>query len=158
MSGRPLRIRFLMLMTSPGLDWHDMNSGTNFYPQYIIIQTKSLMTQHIYMFISTWHQYNYSYTVSVQFSSVAQSCPTLCDPTNRSTQASMSITNSRSSLKLTSYTVYISLIIFFSPKNSLKLLFIFYMILKVTFIYSYYKILAIFPTLYSTSLILSYTQ
>ena len=26
-----------------------------------------------------------SYTYSVQFSSVAQSCPTLCDPMNRST-------------------------------------------------------------------------
>ena len=35
-----------------------------------------------------------------QFSSVAQSCPTLCDPMNRS-QASLSITNSRSSLRLT---------------------------------------------------------
>ena len=39
---------------------------------------------------------------SVQFSSVAQSCPTLCDPMNRTRQASMSITNSRSSLRLTS--------------------------------------------------------
>ena len=39
----------------------------------------------------------------VQFSSVAQSCPTLRDPMNRSTQASLSITNSRSSLRLTSF-------------------------------------------------------
>ena len=39
---------------------------------------------------------------SVQFSSVAQSCPTLCDPINRSTPASLSITNSWSSLRLTS--------------------------------------------------------
>ena len=39
---------------------------------------------------------------SVQFSSVSQSCLTLCDPINRSCQASLSITNSRSSLKLTS--------------------------------------------------------
>ena len=38
---------------------------------------------------------------SVQFSSVAQSCPTLCDPMNRS-KACLSITNSLSSLKLTS--------------------------------------------------------
>ena len=37
---------------------------------------------------------------SVQFRSVAQSCPTLCNPMNRST--SLSITNSRSSLRLTS--------------------------------------------------------
>jgi len=33
---------------------------------------------------------------SVQFSSVAQSCPTLCDPMNHSTPGSLSITNSRS--------------------------------------------------------------
>ena len=33
---------------------------------------------------------------SVQFSSVAQSFPTVCDPMNRSTQASLSITNSQS--------------------------------------------------------------
>ena len=40
---------------------------------------------------------------SVQFSSVTQSCPTLCDPMNHTArQASLSITNSRSSLKLTS--------------------------------------------------------
>ena len=41
--------------------------------------------------------YNY-----VQFSSVAQSCPTLCDPMNRSTPGLLSITISRSSLRLTS--------------------------------------------------------
>ena len=35
-----------------------------------------------------------------QFSSVAQSCLTLCDPMNRSSQASPSVTNSRSSPKL----------------------------------------------------------
>ena len=39
---------------------------------------------------------------SVQFSSVAQLCPTLCDPMNRTRQASLSITNSRNSLRLTS--------------------------------------------------------
>ena len=38
---------------------------------------------------------------SVQFSSVAQSCLTLCNPMNRSTPASLSITISRSSLRLT---------------------------------------------------------
>ena len=41
----------------------------------------------------------------VQFSSVAQSCPTLCDPMNRwiaACQASLSITISQSSLRLTS--------------------------------------------------------
>ena len=37
-----------------------------------------------------------------QFSSIAQLCPTLCNPMNRSTQASLSITNSQSSLKLMS--------------------------------------------------------
>ena len=37
-----------------------------------------------------------------QFSSVAQSCPALFDPMNHSTPASLSITNSRSSLRLAS--------------------------------------------------------
>ena len=39
---------------------------------------------------------------SVQFSSVAQSCPTLCDPKIAACQASLSVTNSQSSLKLMS--------------------------------------------------------
>ena len=39
---------------------------------------------------------------SVQFSPVAQSCPTLCDPMNRSTPGLPVHTNSRSSLRLTS--------------------------------------------------------
>ena len=39
---------------------------------------------------------------SVQFNSVAQSCPTLCDPWTAAHQASLSITNSRSLLKLMS--------------------------------------------------------
>ena len=42
----------------------------------------------------------YSQMKSVQFSSVTQSCPTLCDPMNHSSQASLSITNSRSLLTL----------------------------------------------------------
>ena len=37
-----------------------------------------------------------------QFSSVAESCPTLCHPMNAVRQASLFITNSRSSLRLTS--------------------------------------------------------
>ena len=41
-------------------------------------------------------------TQSVQFSSVTQSCPTLCEPMNCRCQASLSITISRSSLKVTS--------------------------------------------------------
>ena len=39
---------------------------------------------------------------SVQFSSVTQSCPTPCDPMNRSTPGLPSITNSRSSVRLAS--------------------------------------------------------
>ena len=39
---------------------------------------------------------------SVQFSSITQSCPTLCDPMNCSTPGLPSITNSQSSPKLTS--------------------------------------------------------
>ena len=43
-----------------------------------------------------------TYETMVQFSSVAPSCPTLCDPMNRTCQASLSITNSQSLLKLMS--------------------------------------------------------
>ena len=42
----------------------------------------------------------YTLCLSVQVSSVAQSCPTLCDPMHCSSQASLSITNSRSLPKL----------------------------------------------------------
>ena len=42
------------------------------------------------------------FQISLQFSSVAQSCPTLSNPMNCSTPASLSITNSQSSLRLTS--------------------------------------------------------
>ena len=41
-----------------------------------------------------------SHFSSSQFSPVAQSCLTLCDPMNRSTPASQSVTNSQSLLKL----------------------------------------------------------
>ena len=37
-----------------------------------------------------------------QFSSVAQPCPTLCDPMSATCQAYLSITNCQSSLRLTS--------------------------------------------------------
>ena len=49
------------------------------------------------LYLVLWFKYP-----SVQFSSVAQSCLTLCDPMNHSTPASLSITNSQSSLRLTS--------------------------------------------------------
>ena len=49
--------------------------------------------------IAPWKK-SYDQPQSVQFSSVAQSCPTLCNPMNHSTPASLSITNSQSLLKL----------------------------------------------------------
>ena len=45
---------------------------------------------------------SYKRTSFKEFSSVTQSCPTLCDPMNRSTQASLSITNFWSPPKPTS--------------------------------------------------------
>ena len=41
-----------------------------------------------------WWSLEYMYIKLVQFSSVAQLCPTLCNPMNHSTPASLSITNS----------------------------------------------------------------
>ena len=43
-----------------------------------------------------------STSLIIQFSSVTQSCPTLCDPMNQARQASLSITNYRSLPKLMS--------------------------------------------------------
>ena len=49
-----------------------------------------------------WKQRETLFSVSVQFSSVAQLCLILCDPMNRSSQASLSITNSQSLFRLMS--------------------------------------------------------
>ena len=48
------------------------------------------------MFIEKFETSYANTPTSVQFSSFTQSCPTLCDPINCSSQASLSITNSRS--------------------------------------------------------------
>ena len=48
------------------------------------------------------HRHYFATKGLCQFSSVAQLCPTLPDPMNRSTPGFLSITNSRSSLRLTS--------------------------------------------------------
>ena len=56
---------------------------------------KSLLQHHSSKASILWRKKN-------QFRSVTQSCLTLCDPMNAARQASLSITNSRSSLRLTS--------------------------------------------------------
>ena len=61
----------LWYLYSPGSTWKlpaVMTAG-NYFRELISIQTKKL----------------FSYWIISQFSSVAQSCPTLCDPMNRST-------------------------------------------------------------------------
>ena len=58
-------------------------TGRYFFLIYLINQLNSKVSLH-------------------QFSSVTQSCPTLCDPMNCSTPDLLSITNSQSSLRLTS--------------------------------------------------------
>ena len=47
-------------------------------------------------------------SLNIRFSSVAQSCPTLCDPMNCSTPGLLSITNSQSSLRLMSIELVIA--------------------------------------------------
>ena len=61
---------------------------------------------------------------SVQFSSVTQSCPTLCNPLNCSMQASLSITNSRRLLKLMSIESVM-------PSNHLILLCLLFLLLLI---------------------------
>ena len=61
-----------------------------------------------YSYRNIWERFHYASSrkkksdYCVQLSSVAESCPTLCDPMDCSMQASLSITNSWSLLKLTS--------------------------------------------------------
>ena len=52
--------------------------------------------------VTFYHTYLYLIMVMIQFSSVSQSCLTLCDPMNHSMPGLMSVTNSRSLLKLMS--------------------------------------------------------
>ena len=60
----------------------------------------------LYVLLVTWWTYSASLislkTCSVRFSSVAQSCPTLCDPMNHSTPGLPVHTNSQSSLRFMS--------------------------------------------------------
>ena len=52
--------------------------------------------------LQSWEDFHLALLISLQFSSVAQSCLTLCTPWTASCQASLSITNSRSLLTLIS--------------------------------------------------------
>jgi len=64
----------------------------------LIEQFLTLFISNISIFVERAYNIFYEH----QFNSVTQSCPTLCDPMNCSTQASLSITISWSSLKLMS--------------------------------------------------------
>ena len=81
----PLEVLFYADMFFPG--WKSLDSSG-----YVILNI------HVFCPVSSGN--NQSYTV--QFSSVAQSCPTLQLHKSQHGQASLSITNSRSSLRLTS--------------------------------------------------------
>ena len=72
---------------------------------YLVILTRKgilprslFHTQHLH---SMYHKLCYL-SFYFQFSSVAQSCLTLCDPMNLSRQASLSVTSSQNSLRLKS--------------------------------------------------------
>ena len=79
---------------------------------FLLFYLFSIFFTHIFLYILftdwrhlielRWNWKSYLCFSSAKFSSVAQSCLTLCNPMNCSTQASLSITNSRSSLRLTS--------------------------------------------------------
>ena len=71
--------------------WHDLPWANSFF----------LISLGFAKFFEMWNESRpCSVKNAYQFSSVSQSCPTLCDPMNRNCQASLSITNSQSLLKL----------------------------------------------------------
>ena len=68
------------------------------FPSYPVNDNSLQDPYHLYLIISLISHFMYF----IQFSSVTQSCPTLCDPMNCSTPVSLSITNSRRLRKLMS--------------------------------------------------------
>ena len=66
---------------------------------YVCMYIYTYMYVYVCMCVCVYHIF---FIHSVQFSSVAQSCPTLCDPMDCSMPGSLSITNSQSLLKLIS--------------------------------------------------------
>ena len=76
------------------LKGHKENSGVMHMFINIIMVIVSWALSKLIKWYMHLHMYN--------FSSVAQSCPTLCDPWTAASQASLSITNSWSLLKLMS--------------------------------------------------------
>ena len=68
---------------------------TRLYPRHMLPQFQEFAS-------NKWEQTDLRTEDAVQISSVAQSCPTLCDPWIAACLASLSIANCRSLLKLTS--------------------------------------------------------
>ena len=77
-----------------------MDAATLYLCQMVALQLLNMSAAWITLIHEL--QRMHSQFSSVQFSSVAQSCPTLCDPTITARQASLSVTNSWSLLKLMS--------------------------------------------------------
>jgi len=63
---------------------------------HLFLQSPKVCSLHLCLFCCL------AYRVVIQFSSVAQLCPTLCDPMNAARQASLSVTNSWNLLKFMS--------------------------------------------------------
>ena len=85
------------LPTFSGLDLPEIKLFFNIYFEIIFnLQNVTKIVQLTYTLYSSYPN------VSVQFSLVSQSCPTLCDCRTAARQASLSITNSRNLLKLMS--------------------------------------------------------
>ena len=83
--------------------WAPRNTKTEDNPQSTFVFPACGSSSHQLSpnWVSPWVKGGFQFS-SVQFSSVAQSCPTLCNPMNRSTPGLLSINNSWSSLRLTS--------------------------------------------------------
>ena len=72
------------------------------FPYVVLVSRMEILSLSIYFGDSSVISSICSLFTSVEFSSVAQLCPTLCDPTTAACQASVSITNSQSLPKLMS--------------------------------------------------------
>ena len=69
---------------------------------HLLVSKPTHVSGALYFYIVVIIYYHYYSITVIQFSSVAQSCPTLATPWIAACQASLSITNSQSSPRLTS--------------------------------------------------------
>ena len=98
------RVPWLLRHVEP--PWAALPAPSNTNPPSFLLSSNPPKRIHLESASQSWHlsvnPKSWQTLSYHQFSSIVQLCPTLCDPCTAACQASLSITNSQSLLKLTS--------------------------------------------------------